>query len=250
MKLFFSEFKSVYNKYYFPYQVYLVREEEDDISKIFDKGFLMSRSRLNLFYLCRSIRVNLPKFSLNSENRRILRKADYLNFEVKDLKNYEYNWEIGKFAQDYYLKRFGKKVISTNKIKWLFTSGQNNYVLVFKAKTKKVGFCPVFLNNNLLNYAYPFYDNDYYEKNIGIGMMLKTIIYAKENNLQYVYLGTCYSKDSMYKLQFEGLEWFNGYEWSSDIAKLKELINNGINGHFLENVDNKDFIFKKLGIKL
>lgn len=108
MRFFFSEYKADYSKYHFPYQVLLAREEADDINKIFDMGFLPSRSKLNLYYLARGLRVNLSKFELTSENRRILRKTEYLKLEVKNLKEFDYDYTIGKLGKDFYEKRFGE----------------------------------------------------------------------------------------------------------------------------------------------
>jgi arginyl-tRNA--protein-N-Asp/Glu arginylyltransferase len=256
MKLFFSEYKVDYPKYHFPYQVLLSREDDDDIDKIFDMGFLPSRSKLNLFYLARSIRVNLSKLEPSSENRRILRKTEYLNLEVKDLKEFDYDYTMGKLGKDFYEKRFGKGVMSAFRIKWLFTSGSCSHVLVYKDPSASsgqcgdmiVGYCPVVKTDKLMHYAYPFYDVRYFEKNAGMGMMLKAILHAKESGLDYVYLGTCYTEKSLYKTQFEGVEYFTGFSWSDDIEKLKELIRSGVNGHLLEKLEDKEEVFKTEGI--
>jgi hypothetical protein len=40
----------------------------------------------------------------------------------------------------------------------------------------------------------------------------------------YLYLGTCYSAQALYKTQFQGTEFFNGYRWSGNISELKHLL--------------------------
>jgi arginyl-tRNA--protein-N-Asp/Glu arginylyltransferase len=248
MKLIFSEYKADYSKYHFPYQVYLMKEESDELNKIYDMGFLPSRAKLNLFYLARSLRVDLSKFEPSSENRRILRKTESLQLTAYSLREFEYGWEIGKLAKDFYDKRFGKGTMSANKIKWLFTSGACSDVLEYKDSGKTIGYCLVNNTGQILHYAYPFYELEYFDKNAGMGMMLRAILHAKEEGLKYVYLGTCYTEESLYKTQFKGIEYFTGFSWSRDIEKLKELIREKQEGHLLESVENKDEIFERKGI--
>lgn len=53
-------------------------------------------------------------------------------------------------------------------------------------------------------------------------MMLKAIVWAKENTKQYIYLGSFQRPTDIYKLQFSGLEWFDGNVWQQDTDKLKD----------------------------
>ena len=47
---------------------------------------------------------------------------------------------------------------------------------------------------------------------------------AKKNNKKYIYLGTCYGRDSLYKVRdFKGIEYFDGNKWIDDIEKLKSI---------------------------
>jgi hypothetical protein len=263
MQFIFLENNYDYDKYEFPYRVYLKKEQGDNLNEIFSLGFLPTRIKKDLFYLSRSLRVNLDEFTLSSENRRILSKTSYLDIDLLDMAEFDYNYKIGKRAIDFYKERFGDKIISAQKIKWIFKSGFFNGLLTFHeqksgqkvrsnhdkklspnispnsndASPKKdrsneqnsssmsnLGYCPVMKTSELIHYAYPFYDLDYFDKNIGMGMMTRTINYAKKHNFSYVYLGTVYTKSSKYKLQFEGLEFFDGTNWSSDMEKLKKTI--------------------------
>ena len=42
--------------------------------------------------------------------------------------------------------------------------------------------------------------------------------------LTHIYLGTCYSKSALYKTQFRGCEFFNGFRWTNHLAELKALL--------------------------
>jgi arginyl-tRNA--protein-N-Asp/Glu arginylyltransferase len=56
--------------------------------------------------------------------------------------------------------------------------------------------------------------------------LINAINWSKENNKEYIYLGSVTDSKSKYKLQFEGLEWFNTDTqlWETDLEKLKVLI--------------------------
>jgi phosphoglycerate kinase len=62
--------------------------------------------------------------------------------------------------------------------------------------------------------------------NIGLGMMLQAIIYAKEKAKKYIYLGSAQRPTDTYKLQFTGIEWWNGEIWQTDLDDLKKILEN------------------------
>ena len=70
MKLLFSEYKSDYNNYIFPYAIWAIPEQKETPALIFNKGFLPSSAELGRFYMCRHLRVRLGQFTPSSENRR------------------------------------------------------------------------------------------------------------------------------------------------------------------------------------
>ncbi|MDD3648031.1 MAG: hypothetical protein PHS44_06065 [Candidatus Dojkabacteria bacterium] len=227
MKFKYNENPPDYSNYNFPYRVYLIREEKDSLDNIYQWGFLPSRVEKNLFYLARSTRIDLREYSPSSENRRILRKTEYLGIEIVDLKNFDYDYKIGKMGRDFYAKR-GEGKFSAYKIKWLFTSGTCSHIIVFRDLNQKgnnvAGYCLINKTNELLHYSYPFYDLKYLNQNAGIGMMTRSIIEAQKLGLKYCYLGTSYTESSLYKTQFRGFEFFDGEGWNDNIEELKKLV--------------------------
>lgn len=87
-----------------------------------------------------------------------------------------------------------------------------------------MGYTICYSNASLFHYCYPFYDYEKFNNNYGMGMMLKAIIYARCAENANVYLGSVTRSTDIYKLQFEGLEWFDGKQWKTDLEELKELI--------------------------
>ena len=226
MKLFFSEFKANYQKYHFPYQVWLLKEAGDEAEKIYENGFLPIRSIPNVYYLARSIRVDLEKFEQSSENRRILRKTEGFESDLVPISEFNYTPQIQKFCKDYLAKKFGQESITAAGIKSIFKSGIYNYVFVWKERKtqKEIGYAVSFISPSFVQYAHAFYDLRYFEQSLGARMMLEAVNWAKESNKKYIYLGTCYEKNALYKTEFKGVEFFNGFRWSQNLEELKELV--------------------------
>jgi len=271
MKLFFGEFKSDYDKYRFPYQVWLLREDGDEVEKIYENGFLPIRSLASVYYLCRSVRVELSLFEPSSENRRILKKTEGISASLVPLSQFNYSVEVQKLCHDYAEKRLGKDVFPVPAIKSIFSGKIYNQVLVYnrfdktpqfsagdegKARfqaspetngkaveslpektlgfqpreayksdeDREVGYAVCFVNHDLIQYAHAFYDLNFLSENLGARMMLEAVNLAKEREQKYIYLGTCYQESSLYKTEFKGVEFFNGFSWSKNSDELKKLI--------------------------
>ena len=47
---------------------------------------------------------------------------------------------------------------------------------------------------------------------------------AKNQKINFVYLGTCYGKKALYKVRdFKGIEFYDGNGWNNDVKILKKL---------------------------
>ena len=88
----------------------------ENISKMYDGGFVFTRIDKGIMQQTRSIRINLDKFELSSENRRILRKGEEILIKKYNIPYKEYTWQIGKIAKDFYDKK-AAGAFSANKIK-------------------------------------------------------------------------------------------------------------------------------------
>ena len=233
----------------------------ENINKLYSKGFVFTRRDKGVMNKTRSVRINLEKFELSSENKRVLRKTEDLNLEVKPIPYSGYSWKIGKLGKDFYEEKFGKGTFSANKIKELLTNEEkSNFNLLFEyslplskgelegvAENRQttpnpclpagntslermgtIGYCICHETNEILHYSYPFYKLDTNNPNTGMGMMTRAVEWAKENGKKYIYLGSASSSKSLYKFQFKGIEWFDKEDgWTSDIQKLKACLTNG-----------------------
>ncbi len=230
----------------------------ENINSLYNQGFVFVRTGRGDMEQTRSLRIDLKKFKLSSENKRILKKTEGLELQTTPLPYSNYHWSIGKLAKDFYAKKFGDGTFSANKAKELLTDKEKsnfntllNYVIsseMSKANVVErshdnldkqgdfstplhsarndntIGYCITYETNEMLHYCYPFYNLEIELPNLGMGMMLRAIIYAQEKGKKYIYLGSFQRPTDVYKLQFEGLEWWNGKNWNNDCEELKKTL--------------------------
>ena len=202
---------------------------ETNINSLYNQGWLFTREGRGAMYQTRSLRIDLEKFELSSENRRVLKKTEDIGLMTYDLPYEKYSWEIGKMGKEFYQTKFGDGIFSANKIKELLTKKHNfNKLYIYNNKQEAVGYCICFETDKILHYSYPFYvlhhTSYVISPNLGLGMMLRAIIHSKEASKKYVYLGSAKDAKAKYKLQFAGLEWFDGKEWKTNIDELKKIL--------------------------
>ena len=252
MKLFFGEFVADYDKYFFPYQVWLYKEEGDSVEKIYENGFLPIRSMRLVYFLSRSVRVDLNKFELSSENRRILKKTENFSAKVIPLSSFDYNPGVQKMCSTYADEKFGKDILPTFTIRAIYKNEVYNSIIVFTEKTskKEIGYAVCYITKNLIQYAFSFYDLTYLKDNLGARMMLEAVLWGKENDKSYIYLGSCYSKESLYKTEYKGVEFFNGFSWSANLSELKYLLGRGKEDYLLKDKDYLDTFYAGQRINL
>ncbi|HVT75311.1 MAG TPA: GNAT family N-acetyltransferase [Candidatus Paceibacterota bacterium] len=200
----------------------------ENIDAMYDKGYVFTRVGKGVMNQTRSFRIDLSRFELSSENRRILRKAEHLALASEPLPYKNYGWQIGKLAKDFY-EKFGDSVFTANKAREIITDPDKsnfNLLLVFgdTRDAANVGFAIGYRSETMFHYAFPFYVEDAREPSRGLGMMTMVIQKAKECGKKYVYLGSLSRPSDTYKLQFKGGEWFDGAKWRTDIEPLKEIL--------------------------
>src|SRR5215469_1387497 len=227
MKLLFSETNSDYENYQFPYAIWAVPEKGETPADIFDAGFLPSSRQLDRFYLCRQVRVDLGKFKPSSENRRIMRKGKGIGVKLVPRDKFDYTPQRREFFKTYADIKFGKDVMTFERLDALFDAPIISHLLVFTdiETGKEVGVATLYVEGKTLAfYYYAFYDLNYYARNLGMFMMTSATAQFAEAGVKHLYLGTCYSETALYKTQFAGAEFFNGFQWSKDMEELKFII--------------------------
>lgn len=215
---------------------------EASVNAQYNQGYVFTRKGKGVMNQTRSLRIDLSKFELSSENRRILKKTDGLEQAYQPLPLQEYHWTIGKIAKDFYDTKFGPGTFSANKVKELLTDPEKsnfNELLTYTYSDvdetvdpesiddsqEPIGYVICYETRNIYHYSYPFYKLNSVDMplppNIGMAMMLGGIMWAQHTQRKYIYLGSAQRPTDTYKLQFAGLEWWDGREWQTDLEKLK-----------------------------
>ena len=194
---------------------------------MYERGYVFTRIGKGVMHQTRSVRIDLTKFELTSENRRILKKVVNLKSDLVALPFSDYDFKIGKLAKDFYEIRFGPGIMSAQKIKEMLidpTKSNFNTLLIYNLDNLIIGYCICYTNNEIMHYSYPFYDLKNTSKDMGLGMMTLAIEQAKKTGMKYIYLGSLQRPTDIYKIQFNGLEWFDGTIWSTDESEVREIL--------------------------
>lgn len=251
MKIFFSESQPDYSTYTFNYAIYCLMEDTTELPVIYAKGFLPYTGnpalKREVFYLARSLRVELNRFADTSENRRVNRKVEPLNIKVECFPKSEFdfqNQDFLDFCTNYAADRFHDGNMSKERLMYVLNRQCGSHIFQFTSEGKILGYVWAGLFANSLQYWYAFFDTDYLQSHsLGKWMMWRTIQWAKANDLEYVYLGTCYGHHAMYKVRdHKGLAFFDGNSWNQDMKLLKRLCKTDGDGHGMD-------AFKRLEIQ-
>lgn len=231
MKLFYSEYIKDYSSYTFSYVPYAVYRAREEMSEIYDAGFLPYTGNVDLdhylYYKARSVRIDLATFEPGSENRRVQRKFENLNVEVNWVPVTEFDREdegFVSFCSDYSRQRFKGGEMEADRLEYILGSPFLTDIVVYNIEGKRAGYVFVGQNEDLVHYWYSFYElEDFQDLPLGKFMMLDMIRQSKETGRKHCYLGTCYGAHSLYKVRdFKGVEYSEGSRWSADVKRLKE----------------------------
>lgn len=246
MKLLFSEAPPDYAHYIFPYAVWAFPEPGETPADLFRAGFLPSSHQLDRFYLCRHLRVPLRKFAPSSENRRILRKGAGLEVTLVPRAQFDFTPARRDFCLRYVQARFGAGGLSEARLDSLFRSPVTTHVLIVtdSATKTEVGLATLYLEPPAVAfYYYAFYDLAALGRSPGMFLMTSAVARLADSPCEFLYLGTCYSEGALYKTQFAGIEFFDGFRWADNLAELKYLLRRGagaVTGHLLEDTAFRD----------
>ncbi|NND04982.1 MAG: GNAT family N-acetyltransferase [Saprospiraceae bacterium] len=230
MKIFFSEGKPHYPSYTFNYGIYCLKELQEELPRIYEQGFLPysanTQIRGELFYLARSLRVDIDRFQDTSENRRVQRKIAELDITVSchpKVQFLETHKTFESFCLAYANERIGDH-LSVQRFQYICNLETGTHVFNFQSQTLgDVGFVLAAIEGKMLHYWFSFFNVELMRSHsLGKWMMWYVINWAKEQDLEKVYLGTCYGSKSLYKVRdHKGLAFFDGTSWNTDVKLLK-----------------------------
>lgn len=246
MKLLFSESEADYSRYLYPYVVWAIPEAGEAPADLFNAGFLPGARGLEQFYLCRNLRVNLAQFSSSSENRRILRKGEGITMQLVPRAEFDLTPARKDFFLNYAEARYGAGVMPTERLELLFNSPLATHLMVFTdASGAELGVVLLYLAApRLAFFRYSFYDLNHPNRSLGLFLMTTAVEFFAAQKFQHLYLGTCYAERALYKTQFTGVEFFNGFRWSQNLDELKHLVRRDAKKHLLETAEFRELFYE------
>jgi hypothetical protein len=156
VNLVFSEAPPDYARYAFPYAVWAFPEPGETPADFLEAGFLPSSVALDRFYLCRQLRVPLRDWTPNTENRRILRKADRWVCRLVPRSDYVFRSEMRSQWLEFARVRFGEGVMLGDRLDRLMAAPVVNHLLEFRDPDsgEEVGTVLMYLEGPRVAYYY------------------------------------------------------------------------------------------------
>jgi arginine-tRNA-protein transferase len=243
MKIFASEFGHSYETYSFAYSVYLKKEPGDNLSDIYEKGFLPysgSKDVTDIFYMARGTRADIRNWKPTSENRRVLRMFDG-QFEksyrsVSDIRNDDVFFDV---CLAYFNLAHGS-VMPRERLECILDMDLVTTVVEYAKDGVPQAYLLLVEDETISHYWFSFYKHDYVRTSLGMWLALDHIRDLSTNGKRYFYFGTCYAEKALYKTNVEPLEFWNGEAWIHDTALLKSLCRSDSERH----IDNHFDLFK------
>ena len=227
MKYLFSEVDHNYTTYTYPYEVWCVLDEGEVPADALENGFLTASTELSLnkFYLCRSGRVDLSKFYIDRRAKQILNKAVQLRGSVLSSLSSDQYVEIQQLASQYFAHvQINPARRYRNFMAMLTSKFSTRIFVLYDANDSIVGALPILISRRSAELGILTYDRNLRGIHIGSILLTSAILAMKNEDLDYVYVGSCYTSNGLYKTRFMGFEFYNGRIWSNNREELKFLI--------------------------
>ncbi len=229
MKFFSSELGHEYAKTYtFGYCNYGILEPGDKMCDMYERGYLPysgSPESKGMFYMCRSGRINLPTFELDSECRRIAKKFDgvYTRTSIP-LKDFSITEEFISFWLEYFSRAHGPVVMPKERLLSILDFGIISHIGEYKDEQQKVVAYTLEVEDSTMTHDwYQAWIPELDKQSFGMWLLMDIGRSAKERGATYYYPGTVYGAMN-YKTNLPSLAFWNGAEWiaDKDNARLKE----------------------------
>lgn len=243
MKIFTSEFGHSYTTYSFAYTIYAQKEQGDNLSDIYEKGFLPysgAKDVRDVFYMARGTRSTIHEWKPTSENRRVLRMFDGVFTQtsktVADIRNDETFFTL---CLSYFNLAHGNSM-PRERLEHILDMGLITKVIEYSQEGTPKAYLLLVENEELSHYWFSFYSHEYVKSSLGMWLALDHMRSLATSTKKYFYFGTCYAEKALYKTNVEPLEFWNGNTWVHDIKLLKTLCRSDEERH----IDGHNDLFK------
>lgn len=223
MKEFHSELAANPTHYSYGYSVYGSLEDTDNLSTLFDQGFLPFVGAADLppmMYMTRGTRVRVREFKERTYHTRVRRKAASHGGEMTAQ---EYLWSDFPEKEaalsaifDYFERRHGKGSMPRERLRLILEFPRNVHLIEYRIGDSVAGYSIEIHTPDAAYLWYFAYISRYDNAHIGARIVLDCLVRAKEAGRQYLYLGASHGPRIKYKTNFQPLEYWNGRAWIAD----------------------------------
>lgn len=259
MKIVFSEHVQNSDDMQFGYSIQGLREQNETISDVLRSGWMPHTALENRTYMARQIRVDVERFTLSAENRRVLRRLDQMlcvgggggvgsgdcgddnnnndcccrALQMKLLSVESWLMSNDDVAITKYTSYATRKWnCSVEKFKTIcntvgthiveFPQMDSLFILHMSKKHQLVWVSNVFLN----------------EKSFGVALFTHLILFLQQqHDTKHLYLGTIANEANLYKTNFQPFEWWDGVRWvDSNARELRRRCSSQEQDHHQQHV--------------
>lgn len=233
MKIVYKEFPSInYKEYQFPYCIYLIKEDSDSYRDIYERGFLPYSNDLTVeeevYYLARSVRIELKEPFFNYKQHNILNKLkhifedDKLHFSLSKKDNLIDN----SLFRGWCLKQAKDQFLTRERLHYILSRPYLQDILTLSYDEQTLGH--ILLVHEPYKFAhvwFSLYDLSLPYNDMGKWVLLKTMQWLYQKEYPFFYIGTGYTISSFYKLMLSPrTSYFDGERWNSDVRSLKKRV--------------------------
>lgn len=224
-----------YADFQFGYTNWLEIDTSQDLVDAYPYGYLPFSGEISdprhLFYMARSLRVNLSQFKVDKSRRYDHR--EWLNFDLRRefLSKDEMVEEFGKeslleLAAIWMAPRFGKRALPLDRLAYILDKPFVQDFLIWKRGSELEAFALIVQGIWGAHYYYVFYRNgDGIHAAPGHGYLMDFLKWASDEGHDHAYLGTYYGKKSQYKSRgISGVEFWDGNGWNPDKREMARLL--------------------------
>jgi len=226
MNCFSSEIGHDYTTYSFAYSRFVQLTTDDRLSEVYTQGYLPFSGSPDVHgvgYMARSLRIRLEHWLPNSENRRIYRKFDSVERVILPVTELIDRSQMLNFCHAYFAERHGENIMPAARLTYILDSGWVTDVISYLYQGKIAAYVWLGRDGTATHFYYSFYDLTYAKQSLGLWLMTDLALESQARGNEHLYLGTAYGEKGLYKINFDGLEWWDGQEWCTDRQALKQL---------------------------
>ena len=168
---------------------------------------------------CKSYRVNLENFKLTKSLKRVLKKFENFSFKLIKNRSTQEHFELFKKYQSDRHAGGSMSDMDENEFKSMIeTSPIKTSLMEFRDKYNNlVGVVILDIDKNNLSAVYSFFNPKFNKFGLGNYMVIKCLLFGKDNQYDYLYLGYYIEEISSmsYKSRFKPGQIFNNNEWKN-----------------------------------